>query len=111
MYATQADDPARGYIICLLRAGACWRLEKYFQGELSPEGGRDGIRAGVVMGLETMETPFMDTSRRAMRYVDLSTGPQLGVGPDGQPLPTRRYLYGGVADETGQAGGHIFAAQ
>lgn len=37
---------------------------------------------GIVLGFETMETPFMDTVEKAMRYVNLVSSPYLGVYPD-----------------------------
>ena len=39
-------------------------------------------KAGVLLGFETMETPFMDTVGKAMAYVDLVGSPYLGVYPD-----------------------------
>jgi len=39
-------------------------------------------REGVSLGFETMETPFMDTVAKAMRYVSAVNSPYLGVYPD-----------------------------
>jgi L-ribulose-5-phosphate 3-epimerase len=39
-------------------------------------------KEGVQMGFETMETPFMDTVGKAMKYVDMANSPYLGVYPD-----------------------------
>ena len=39
-------------------------------------------KAGVLLGFETMETPFMDTVGKAMAYVNLIGSPYLGVYPD-----------------------------
>ena len=37
---------------------------------------------GVILGFETMETPFMDNVKKAMRYVDEINSPYLKVYPD-----------------------------
>ena len=67
--------------------------------------------AGVVMGFETMETPFMDTVAKAMHYVDLINSPFLGVYPDVGNLTNASLLYGvSVADDVATGAGHIFAA-
>lgn len=67
--------------------------------------------AGVVMGFETMETPFMDTVEKAMAYVDLIGSPFLGVYPDAGNLTNASLLYGrSVADDIATGAGHIFAA-
>ena len=63
------------------------------------------------MGFETMETPFMDTVEKSMRYVQRVNSPYLGVYPDIGNLKNAAVLYGGdvVADlRMGQ--GRIFAA-
>lgn len=38
--------------------------------------------AGVTLGFETMETEFMDTVEKAMKYVDMIGSPYLSVYPD-----------------------------
>lgn len=66
---------------------------------------------GINLGFETMETPFMDTTKKAMAYVTDVDSPYLGVYPDIGNLKNAAVLYGSdvVADlETGR--GHIFAA-
>jgi predicted hexulose-6-phosphate isomerase len=66
--------------------------------------------AGIMLGFETMETPFMDTVAKAMHYVSLVNSAYLGVYPDIGNLKNAAVLYGGdvVKDmETGR--GHIFA--
>jgi predicted hexulose-6-phosphate isomerase len=68
-------------------------------------------KAGVLLGFETMETPFMDTVGKAMAYVDLVGSPYLGVYPDIGNLKNASVLYGSdlIADiELGR--GHTFAA-
>jgi len=37
---------------------------------------------GVILGFETMETPFMDTVSKAMEYVNIVNSPYLNVYPD-----------------------------
>ncbi len=39
-------------------------------------------KEGIILGFETMETPFMDTCEKAMQYVNLFDSPFLGVYPD-----------------------------
>lgn len=39
-------------------------------------------RAGVLMGFETMETPFMNTCQKSMNYVNLINNAYLNVYPD-----------------------------
>lgn len=67
-------------------------------------------RSGVQLGFETMETPFMDTVEKAMKYVNIVQSPYLGVYPDSGNLTNASLLYGkSVVDdmETGRA--HIVA--
>lgn len=49
---------------------------------------------GVLMGFETMETPFMDTVSKAMKYVRLMDCPYLGVYPDLGNLTNAAKVYG-----------------
>lgn len=68
-------------------------------------------REGVLMGFETMETPFMDTVEKAMHYVDLIDSPYLGVYPDLGNLTNASFLYGkSVYDDVATGRGHIVAA-
>lgn len=65
---------------------------------------------GILMGFETMETSFMDTVTKSMKYVDLINSPYLGVYPDSGNLTNASKLYGSdvLADiENGR--GHIVA--
>lgn len=67
-------------------------------------------RRGVLMGFETMETPFMDTVRKAMAHVERIGSPYLGVYPDLGNLTNAAKLYGHdlYADiESGR--GHLLA--
>lgn len=65
---------------------------------------------GVVLAFETMETPFMDTTEKAMAYVDRVGSPWLGVYPDIGNLKNAAVLYGGdVVEDLKKGEGHIFA--
>lgn len=66
---------------------------------------------GVLLGFETMETPFMDTTRKAMTYVQAVNSPYLGIYPDIGNLKNAAVLYGtDVAEDLQSGRGHIFAA-
>lgn len=68
-------------------------------------------RKGVVLGFETMETPFMDTVEKAMQYVHEINSPYLGVYPDIGNLKNASLIYGkGVNEDIETGSGHIFAA-
>jgi len=65
---------------------------------------------GVILGFETMETPFMDTISKAMAYIDLIASPYLGVYPDLGNLTNACHLYGKtVPEELIVGSGHLFA--
>jgi L-ribulose-5-phosphate 3-epimerase UlaE len=65
---------------------------------------------GVQMGFETMETPFMDTTEKAMEYVKLVDSPYLGVYPDSGNITNAKLIYGGTPSEDLQTGkGHLVA--
>lgn len=66
---------------------------------------------GILLGFETMETPFMDTVAKSMRWVEEVDSPYLGVYPDIGNLKNASVLYGTdlLADlKTGR--GQIMAA-
>ena len=66
--------------------------------------------SGVILAFETMETPFMDTVHKAMRYVQHINSPWLGVYPDIGNLQNAADLYNSDIIEDLAAGtGHIFA--
>ena len=66
--------------------------------------------SGVVLAFETMETPFMDTVGKAMRYVRDINSPYLQVYPDLGNLSNAAKLYGHcVADDIETGKGHIVA--
>ena len=67
-------------------------------------------RGGVQLGVETMETAFMDTVEKAMYYVDLVRSPYLGVYPDSGNLTNASLIYGkSVLDDMETGRGHIIA--
>jgi L-ribulose-5-phosphate 3-epimerase len=88
-----------------------WRdSEKYFAENLA-RAVEMAARAGVALGFETMETPFMDTVAKAMRYVSEIGSPYLGVYPDVGNLTNASLIYGvPVADDVATGAGHILAA-
>ena len=49
--------------------------------------------AGVLLGFETMETPFMDTVEKAMHFVHGIGSPYLGVYPDLGNITNAALLY------------------
>lgn len=66
---------------------------------------------GVLLGFETMETPFMDTVGKAMRYVRENGSPYLGVYPDIGNLTNASLLYNvSVTDDLLSGKNHILAA-
>lgn len=65
---------------------------------------------GILMGFETMETEFMNTVTKAMKYVDIVGSPYLGVYPDSGNLTNAAKTYGTDVLEDLEAGrGHIVA--
>lgn len=67
-------------------------------------------KEGVQLGFETMETPFMDTVGKAMKYVNLVDSPYLGVYPDVGNITNASLLYGNDVDDDLKSGkGHIVA--
>lgn len=65
---------------------------------------------GIVMGFETMETEFMNTVGKSMKYVDLINSPYLGVYPDSGNLTNAAKTYGtDVLEDLESGRGHIVA--
>ena len=65
---------------------------------------------GILLGFETMETPFMDTVGKSMRYVEQVQSPYLGVYPDAGNLTNAAVLYGSdVLEDLAAGNGHLFA--
>ena len=63
---------------------------------------------GIVMGFETMETEFMNTTEKAMKYVNLIDNPYLGVYPDSGNLTNSAVTYGtSVLDDLETGRDHI----
>jgi predicted hexulose-6-phosphate isomerase len=68
-------------------------------------------KCGILLGFETMETPFMDTVGKAMEYVRAIDSPYLGVYPDLGNLTNASLLYGKTVCEDLETGrGHMLAA-
>ena len=67
-------------------------------------------KEGIVMGFETMETPFMDSTQKAMAYVHKINSPYLGVYPDTGNITNAMLETGGdVADDLETGRGHLVA--
>ncbi len=65
---------------------------------------------GVLLGFETMETEFMNTTEKAMKYVNIINNPYLGVYPDAGNLTNAAKTYGtSVLDDLETGRGHIVA--
>ena len=66
---------------------------------------------GILMGFETMETPFMDTVEKAMNYVSIVNSPYLQIYPDLGNLTNASKLYNvSVKDDLNKGKSHIVAA-
>ena len=67
-------------------------------------------RHGVLMGFETMETPFMNTVEKAMRYVREVDSAYLGVYPDLGNITNAAHVYGtDVLEDIRSGHGHLHA--
>ena len=67
-------------------------------------------KQGVLLGFETMETPFMDTVEKAMSYVKDIDQAYLGVYPDIGNLKNASLIYNvDVNEDLMEGKGHIFA--
>lgn len=65
---------------------------------------------GFVMGFETMETDFMNTTWKSMFYVNMVNSPYLGVYPDSGNLTNAAVSYGiNVLDDLESGRDHIVA--
>lgn len=65
---------------------------------------------GIVLGFETMETEFMNTVEKSMKYVNLIDSPYLGVYPDSGNLTNVAKTYGtDVLEDLETGRGHIVA--
>ena len=82
---------------------------RYFLENLKKAAAMAAVR-GVVLGFETMETEFMNTDEKAMRYVSLVGSPWLGVYPDSGNLTNAALTYGkDVLEDLETGRGHNFA--
>lgn len=67
-------------------------------------------KAGVILGFETMETEFMNTVGKSMKYVELVNSPYLGVYPDSGNLKNAAVTYGtDVYEDIRSGAGHTVA--
>ena len=67
-------------------------------------------RAGVVMGFETMETEFMNTVEKSMKYVNLVSSMYLNVYPDIGNITNAAKTYGtDVLEDLRTGKGHLVA--
>lgn len=67
-------------------------------------------KAGVILGFETMETEFMNTVYKAMKYVDAMQSSYLNVYPDVGNITNAGLLYGNdVFDDMKYGRGHLAA--
>lgn len=83
--------------------------EKYFRENLAKAAAM-AARKGILLGFETMETPFMDTTQKAMNYVERINSPYLGIYPDGGNLTNAAKLYGtDVLEDLETGRGHLVA--
>lgn len=65
---------------------------------------------GIVLGFETMETEFMNTVDKSMKYVRLMDSPYLGVYPDVGNLTNAAKIYGtDVLEDMEKGRGHLVA--
>lgn len=84
--------------------------EKYFVENLG-KAVEMASKYGVILAFETMETEFMDTVEKAMKYVNLIDSPYLGIYPDIGNLKNAAVKYGtDVVEDLKLGKGHIFAA-
>lgn len=93
VYYEEGDDDTRAWFLENLQAATDY-----------------AARWGIVLGFETMETPFMDTVEKSMKYVNLINSPWLGVYPDIGNLKNASVLYGtDVVEDLELGRGHISA--
>lgn len=65
---------------------------------------------GIILGFETMETEFMNTTEKAMKYVNIINNPYLGVYPDSGNLTNAAAAYNtNVLDDLETGRDHIYA--
>ena len=83
---------------------------KYFEENLD-KAVKMAAREGVLLGFETMETPFLDTVGKGMVHVERVNSPYLGMYPDIGNLKNAAVIYGhDVAWDLSLGKSHTFAA-
>lgn len=93
VYYEEGDEDTRKWFLEGLKASAAY-----------------AARHGVMLGFETMETPFMDTVEKSMAYVSAVNNPWLNVYPDIGNLENAAKLYGhDVVDDLNKGEGHLVA--
>lgn len=66
---------------------------------------------GILLGFETMETPFMDTVEKSIKYVSLINSPYLNIYPDIGNLNNAALLYNhSVIEDINKGNGRFIAA-
>lgn len=82
---------------------------KYFMDNLK-KAAQLAAKHGVLLGFETMETPFMDTVGKAMEIISAIDNPYLNVYPDAGNLTNASLVYGhDVLEDIKKGKGHIIA--
>jgi predicted hexulose-6-phosphate isomerase len=67
-------------------------------------------REGIILGFETMETPFMDTAEKAAFWVNRFASPYLQIYPDTGNITNAALKYGSsVREDLEKARGHVAA--
>lgn len=83
--------------------------ERFFRENLAKASDMAATK-GILLGFETMETEFMNTTRKAMHYVNIIDSPYLGVYPDSGNLTNAAHSYGSSVLEDMETGrGHLIA--
>lgn len=94
VYYEQGDETSREYFKQSLKYAASLASSK-----------------GIILAIETMETPFIDTVEKAMYYVRLIDSPYLGIYPDIGNLTNSSLIYNhSITEDINLGKGHIFAA-
>lgn len=84
--------------------------EKYFCENLA-KSTEIAAKNGIILAFETMETQFMDTVTKSMKYVNKINSPWLGLYPDIGNLKNSSVLYGtDLVEDIKNGTGNIFAA-
>ena len=93
VYYEEGDETTRHYFLDNLKKSVCMAAQK-----------------GIMLGFETMETEFMDTTAKAMKYVKEVDSPYLNVYPDMGNCTNAALKYNtDVFDDYRSGKGHIIA--